>query len=178
MCSPEAALGTQVAGATSGAVSAFYGAKAQKRALEFQAEMDQKNAALANESADQEIMKGNRAEQQVMMQGANVKSTARTAMAANGVQLGYGTAKQIEDSIESMTAQDAQMARVNAARAAFGQRMQAGNFMANATMARGTASGISPFMSGFSSLLGSAGSVSSNWYMMKKAGAFSGGGAA
>ena len=57
-------------------------------------------------------------------------------------------------------------------RSAWGYRTQGMNYQNRATMDRGTASGISPGLTAFGSLLSNSGQVASSWYSMNKAGAF------
>ena len=55
-----AAVGMQATGAASNTVSAYYGAKSQKSSLEFQAQLDDINARLAESSRADDPFQGQR----------------------------------------------------------------------------------------------------------------------
>lgn len=173
MCSPALGfMGLQAAGVGMSTASAIGSASAQRDALGYQAGIADINAKLAEASAQQELARGRSEERQLQLQAENMKGSQRAAMAANGIVLGEGTAKNIVESTDYMAEQDMATIRANAARAAFGYRTQGMNYQAQAAGQRAQAAGISPFMQGASTFLTGAGSVGSNWYQMKKAGAF------
>lgn len=167
-----AALGLQAAGAAMGIVSSFFGAKSQKSALNYQAEIAEINAGLAELSAQNEILAGQREEQKARLRTGAIKAGQRVAMAANGIDMaGSPTAQNILNTTDILGEIDAQTIQANALRSAWGYRTQATNLTNEATMARGTASGISPGMAAASSLLTGAGQVAGSWYSLNKAGA-------
>ena len=69
-----------------------------------------------------------------------------------------------------VTAEDAQQARLNAVREAFGHRTDATNQRNEGLAARANAKGINPMGAAATSLLGSATSMASSYYGMRKAG--------
>lgn len=156
-----------------GIVSSYYSAKSQKSSLRYQAEIAEINAGLAELSAQNELLAGQREEQKLRMRTGSIKAGQRVAMAANGIDIANSpTAQNILNSTDILGEIDAQTIQANALRSAWGYRTQATNLTNEATMARSTASGISPGMAAASSLLTGAGQVAGSWYLLNKAGAF------
>lgn len=169
-----ASLTASAVGAGSSAIGAYYSAASQKSQLRFQAQMAELNAAQAEKAAQQTLRAGQFEEQATRMRTAQLKSTQRASMAANGIDLGSGSALQVLTSTDYMGEVDANTVAANAVRAAWGQRLDAVNMQNDALMARATASGINPGMAATSSLLGSAGQLAGQWYGLKQSGAFGG----
>jgi hypothetical protein len=164
-------LALMAAGTASSTVGSYYSAKSQKSQLSMQADIAEANAAIAEVGAQSELARGQKEEQSVRMRTAQIKSSQRVALAANGVDLGEGSAADILDSTDLMGEVDAQTVRSNAIRSAWGYRTQGMNQRVDAVARRGTAAGISPGMAAATSLLGGATDVSSTWYTMNKTGA-------
>lgn len=156
-------------GMVSNAIGSYYSAKSNKANLQFQADMADINARLSEQSARQELLNGQKQTASLTMQTGKVKSGQRAAMAANGIDLGEGNAAEIQASTDIMKEVDMNTIEANAVRSAWGYRTQGVNYQNEAITKRGTADGISPFMSGASSLLSSAGQVAGQWYSMSKA---------
>lgn len=155
---PTLALGAQGAGAVASIVGSYYSARSQKDALGLQADLEEYQAQNA-------LVQGEREMQRSRLSTAQLKSTQRASMAANGVDLSQGSAAQVLTSTDTLGEIDAQTIEHNALLNAWGYR-------SDARMKRASASAISPGMSAATSLLGSAGQVASSWYAMSKAGAF------
>lgn len=169
----NSALMLQGGGAAMGMVGAYFGAQSQKTALDGQAAIADINARQSELSAQQELYKGNVAVAQQTQRAGMIKGAQRASMAANGIDLGTGSAAEVLTSTDIMKEQDTNTLTANAVRAAWGYRTQGTNFQNDALMKRASADSIDPLMSGATSLLGSAGSIASNWYNMNK---FSGNG--
>lgn len=165
-------LGMQVVSAISGAMGSFYSAKSQISSLKFQADMAEINARIAESGAQSVLDQGQRQVGQLTLRAGQLKSSQRAAMAANGIDLGTGSAAEVQASTDIMKEIDKNTIEANAVRAAWGYRTQATNLVNESIMRRGTADSISPFSSATSSLLGSAGGAAASWYQLKKAGAF------
>lgn len=164
-------LGAQAAGAATSAVGAFYGAKSQQISARGAAAMDDLNAQQSELAAQQELARGQSQVAAVTLRAGQVKGAQRAALAANGVDLGVGSAAEQLTSTDIEKENDINTITANAVRAAWGQRMQATNFSNDAIAKRASADSISPAMSGFTSLLGSASSIAGSWYTLNKAGA-------
>lgn len=158
----------QTAGAVSGAIGGFYSAKMSKNQLAFEADMSRINARMAELGARTALDNGQKQVAGLTMQAGQLKSRQRASMAANGIDLGEGSAAEIQASTELMKELDKQTIEANAVRSAWGYRTEAANLQSSALMKEGTASGISPLMSGASSLLTGAGQVAQQWYAMSK----------
>lgn len=165
-------LGMQVIGAINGAIGSFYSTKAQISALEFQSDMAEINARIAERGAQSVLDQGQRQIGQLTLRAGQLKSSQRTAMAANGIDLGVGNAAEIQASTDIMKEIDKNTIEANAVRSAWGYRTQATSLQNEALVKRGTADAMSPFGAMTSSLLGNAGGVAMNWYQLNKAGAF------
>lgn len=163
-------LGAQVAGAAASTVGAYYGAKSQQISARGAADIAEINAGQSEQAAQQELARGQDQVAAVTLRAGQMKGAQRAALAANGVDLGEGSAAEILTSTDIAKENDANAAWANAVRAAWGQRMQATNFKNEALTKRAGADSISPGMSAFTSLLGSASQVASSWYMLNKAG--------
>ena len=159
-----AAVGMQATGAAGNTVGAYYGAKSQKSSLEFQAQLDDINARLAESSAQSILFQGQREEQRSRLQTAQVKSAQRVALAANGVDLTEGSAAELLTSTDVLGEADANTINANAVRAAWGQRSQATNMQIDAMGKRTAARAINPNMAAASTLLNGATQVASSWY--------------
>lgn len=157
-------VGTQVAGGIMSVIGAFYGAQSQQRMLQAQADIDRINAATAESSARTALMIGQREEQRSMLQTAQLKGRQTAGMAANGIDLGEGSAARVLTDTDIMGQIDRNTIAANAVRQAWGYRTQAVNFSNDATFKDSQSEGISPWMGATSSLLTSAGSVASSWY--------------
>lgn len=165
-----ASLTMQVSGAASSAVGAYYSAKSTKASLNLQADLADINARMSESAAQSTLLTGQRQEQQSRIATANLKGTQRASMAANGIDLGEGTAAQVLTSTDVLGEVDAATIQANALHAAWGYRAQGVNQTNQAAMSRAAADAVSPNTGAFTSLLGSAGSVAASWYSMSKAG--------
>jgi len=166
MCT--AGLALQAGGAATSAVGSYYGAQSNKATLGLQATLGDLNARVAESAAQSALFAGQRQEQGVRIQTANTGSSQRVALAANGVDVGEGTAARVQASNSILGEIDANTVAANAVRAAWGYRTQATNNRNDALTRRAAADGISPLTAGATSLLGSAAAVSSGWYRLKK----------
>jgi len=200
MCTAGMALlGMQGVGGITSAIGAYTAAEGQKSQLnlqaanadsqatimQYQADIADTNARLAESQAQSALTAGQRREQNVRLRTAQLKSTQRVRMAANGIDLSQGTPLQILTSTDLMGEADANAVALDALNAAWGYRTQSVNysnqglttrargsaFTAQATALRSNSDAISPWASAGSSLLGSATSVAANYYMLDKAGA-------
>lgn len=153
------------------AVGAYNQAKGQQAALRAEAQTQENNAQLSVWQAEDSIERGNIEATQVQLRGAQVKGSQRAAMAANGVDLGYGSALEVLTDTDYLTAMDTQQVQTNAAREAWGYRMQARGSTDRARAARAGADQVQPWLAAGTSLLGSATQAAGRWY-----GSSSGGG--
>lgn len=145
-----------IAGAASGAmntVGAYYAASGQRSALRMQARLDEINAQIADAQARDALRKGERSEQMLRQEAAQLRSRQRVGMAAGNVDLGSETAAAVLTSTDVMSEQDAREIKLNAIRESWGYRTEAGNLRSSARMNRATARTISPFMQAAGTML-------------------------
>jgi len=162
MCNVAAVM--QGAGATSSVVSSYYGAKANQSSLNLQADLSAINARISESTAQVTLLAGQRDEQRSRLSTAQLKSTQRASMAANGLDLGVGSAAQILATTDLMGEVDAATVHANAVRSAWGYRTQSVNQSNQAALSRASADAISPLGSAATTLLGSGAQVAANWY--------------
>lgn len=159
-----ASAALQTAGMASSAVGSYYSSALQKSSLAAQAAIAESNARIAELGAQSALNQGQREVGALTLKAGQLKSRQRASLAANGVDLGVGSAAEIQASTDIMKDIDKYTIEANAVRSAWGYRAQAVNFENEAMTKHATASAISPFGSAATSLLGSAGSVASAWY--------------
>jgi hypothetical protein len=165
-------MAMQVGGALSSAIGAYSSIRGQKSQLRMQAVLDAINAQTAERSAQSSLAAGQHEEQASMLRTAALRSSQEAHFASSGVALNEGSAARVLTSTDVMGAIDANTIHANAVRQAWGYRTQAVN-ASNAGLAAATsADSLSAAGAGATSLLGSAGSVAQNWYMLNKSGAF------
>jgi hypothetical protein len=196
----EAAPLMQIAGMATQAIGSYYGAKIQQEqlkaqasslryqsqsqsmTLQFQKDLATINAGLAEADAQQILLAGEREAGQISRRYGRAKSSNRASMAARGIQLGVGSAAEVEASIDLAKETDMLTINANRVRAAESARMQRTNYQTQALMSgvsaanvagagemsasnlMSSASSISPFGGAFTSLLGNAGTVANTWY--------------
>lgn len=167
MCSPVALM---AAGAGMQAGSTFSQASSQQNQLNYQAQVADANAKVADDQRRLEIIQGQTDEQTQRLKAAQVFSDQRAAMAANGIDLGEGSATDTLGTTKFMGERDALTVRDNALRRAWGYQVQSDNYKTQGAAARASASSINPLMAGATSLLGSATDVAGTWYKAKQVG--------
>lgn len=167
-----AALATQAIGGITSAIGASYQSSVQKMGLKLDATLSGINADRDRDVSRMIVANGYQEEMNARLQTGQVKGSERAAMGANNVDMTTGSALNRLVSTDYVGEANAQQIRLNAARSAVGYRTDALNYQMRAGMDKAGASGISPFLTGATSLLGSATNVASNWYGMGRAGVF------
>lgn len=158
-----ASLAASAAGAASSTVGSYYSALGQKSSLKFQATMAELNAKAAESNARNSLLRGERQEQSLRLDNAQLKSAQRVSVASNGIDLSSDTAAAILTSTDVLGEIDANQTKANALREAWGHRTEAVNYRNEANMNRATADAISPGMAAFSTLLTSASQVAGQY---------------
>jgi hypothetical protein len=170
----SASLIGQTGGGVTSAIGSYFSAATQKATLKGQAAIADTNARIAELGAQSILNQGQQQVGALTLKAGQLKSSQRAALAANGIDLGTGSAVEIQASTDIMKEIDSNTLTANAVRSAWGYRTQAVNFENEALTKRATAGAISPFGSAAGSLLGSAGSVAGSWYSLHKFGALKG----
>lgn len=147
-------LGIQLIGALSAADGAASAAKAQRANLAAK-------ARISRWQASQALMAGQGEEQAAMMQAGTVFHSQRAQLAANGVDLGTGSALDLLASTKVVGTRNAMQIRDNAER-------QAWTYNTDAALEDAGADAVHPWAEAAPSLLSSAGQVASSWYALSK----------
>jgi hypothetical protein len=163
-----AAVGLGAAGTLMSTIGSINNAKAQKATLAYEAAVALNNQKIANYQADLAVQNGEVAEQTQRLKTAGMMGDQRAALAANGVDLGEGSATEILATTKFMGERDALTIRDNASRQAWAYKNQGANYAAEAAADKATGSAINPTMAGVSSLLTGAGQVASAWVSYNK----------
>jgi hypothetical protein len=173
---------TSIFGGVNGTIGSYfaaqsqqYQARSQAMSLDFQKNISEINAKGAEFQAENELLAGDRLAAKVTGRAGQAKSTAKATMAANGIQLGEGSAAEAVASSDIMKEVDKFTINANAVRAAGLARLQKTNYENNALMygvsadnMRRSADSISPGVAAFSTFMTAAGSVAKSWYQFNK----------
>lgn len=163
------ALAVAGAGVGMSAGGAMNSASAQKATLGYEAAVARNNQTIANYQADLAVQNGAIAEQNQQLKTASLEGDQRAALAANGVDLGTGSATEVLATTQFMGQRDALTIRDNAARQAWAYKNQAAGYGSEAAADNASADAINPTTAGLSSLLSGAGQVAMSWYARNKA---------
>ncbi|CAK0775902.1 conserved hypothetical protein [Gammaproteobacteria bacterium] len=163
-----------IGGGITSAIGSYFTADSQKTLLDSQAAIAEVNARIAELGAQSALYQGQQQVAELTLKAGKLKSSQRVAMAANGIDLGVGSAAEVQASTDLMKEIDKNTLEQNAVRAAWGYRTQGVNYRNDALMKRAGADSINPLVSATSSLLGSTGNVASSWYVLNRMGALDG----
>lgn len=166
MCSPGFSSAGMGAGAGLDFVGSIAGARSEQRALRSAARISEINAGMAEEEARQFLRVGAITAGRRYQEGARLRGKQVAAMGANNVVIGEGSTARVLATTDYSTQVDVDTIMGNAYRQAVGAQVDATNLRGQAAGQRATASGISPFLAGASSLLTSAAAVAPKMYQM------------
>ena len=161
-----AALAALAGSAVAAAGSAYQQSAAARAQAKFQSGMARNNQTMAEYAAADAVERGGEAAARASAEARRLRGAQTTRMAAAGLDLTSGSPLSILEDTDFFSQQDAQTIRNNAARQAWGQRVEGSNFGASADMYRRAAKAESPIRSASVSLLGSA----SQFYTARTAG--------
>ena len=159
MCEPTTIMlaATAISGAT-----AAYGQIQQGRVA---AAVGRNNQIMADYAAQDAIKRGDEQAMQAERRGRQVVGAQRAAMSAKGLDLGEGTAAELQDQADFFGKTDAVTARNNGRREAWSDRAQGDMARFQGDNARSQSN-----LQAFGTILGTAGKVAGNWYTPKSAG--------
>ena len=159
-----AAIGLQGAGVLMSAYGASQAAKAERAKAEYGAMVAEQNASINDYQAKVAARIGSQQEQVSKLNTASMFSSQRTSMAANGIDLGQGTATDVLTSTVMKGNTDVANIQDNTARNVWSLETQASMDRQSAKFQRETGSSINPGVSAATSLLGNAGAFSKSVY--------------
>jgi hypothetical protein len=152
------ALGASVGGTVLSAGSAYQQGQVAKQTAANNAQMAETAALDAQRRGEEEAM-------QVQRKGAALKSAQRVNLASKGLDLGYGTAADLQDQTDFFTQSDVATTRSNAGREAWNLRARG-----QGMLAKGRADALNANMQAAGSLLGGSGQVADRWYRYNRGG--------
>ena len=161
MCEPATAL--MAVSTIMSASGAMTQAQGQKNQAEYASLVGANNAKVAEWEAQSVEEKGIRAGEAVGRNQAKVRAAQKASLAANGLDLGEGSAAATLAQTDYFGLEDQRTTAQNASDRAWGVRRQRDNYTAESNMQKGKADSINPFMAGATSLLGSAANVADKW---------------
>jgi len=140
-------------------VGQMQAANAQAKAAEYNAKVQDMNARIAERQARDAIERGQDEEQRKRMEVQRILGQQKAAMAANGVDLTFGSPMDVIVDTAVLGELDALTIRSNAYREAYQYRVDAANRRAGATMNRMEASAARTggFLSAAGTILGGVG---------------------
>lgn len=159
--------------AVSGLISAIGSISVSKynnAIYQSQANIARLNAQMMEENAQAVLRSNEKAVARKTMAAGQVKSKQKAAMAANGIAIGEGSAKEITASTDLLKELDVNTMNANATREAWGYRMKGVGYESQALMSE--ASKTSVGLNFGSTLLGGASQVAQSYLMMRALGTF------
>lgn len=151
-----ATLALSAASAATSVGAAYQGARDQKAVANY-------NAQVAEQSAQDALRQGDEEAAKVRRQYAQVAGNQRAGFAANGIDIGAGSAFDALDQTDFFSQTDQATAKTNAQRTAWNARAQKRGYEMQA-------SAIKPGLIAGATLLTSASSVAEKWNSFKKPG--------
>ncbi len=143
MCEP-----TTIAFIALAAFSAYSSAEAQNASDEYQADVARNNETTAQWQAEDAERRGNEAKAATRRKYAALEGTQRATLSARGLDISDGSANALLQDTSFFGEYDQNTVRANAAREAWGYKVQAGNFGNEAGFRQASADGRSPILSG------------------------------
>lgn len=132
-------------------------AKGQTEGAAYEAGLMQQNAAFKNQTADETINAGDTAADWQRVKAGQAIGTQRSVQAANGIDVNSGSSAQLQDDTAMLGELDALTIQINAAREAYGYRVQAQQDLSNAgqTVRNGKTAATGSILGGLGSAFGS-----------------------
>jgi hypothetical protein len=170
-----ASLGGSLIGAGVSAMGASNAASANAASANYQAAVARNNQILAGRYADLSINRGNLQSELADYKTRQATGTARAGLAASGVDINSGSAKDVRTSVAEMGELDSRIIRDKAAEEAFGYKVKGMDFAAEARLDEMKAENyLTAGKYGVAtSILGGATSVSDKWIGYQTKGVFS-----
>ena len=167
-------IGSSLGGGLLSAFGAKRSGEAQQQMYNYQAQVAQINAQIDKQNAEYALNQGEQQAQQFGLHAAQQRGQIIANQGASGVAIGSGSAAEVVRSQDLLTRMDLTQIRSNAAKTAYDFNVKATMDLNQATL--DTMAGINARTAGdinaASSILGTAGSVSSKWLQGKQMGMF------
>jgi hypothetical protein len=150
-------------------VGAMNKADTEKSVLGYESAVARNNQTISNYQAQIAEEVGQRQAQASMLKTSALMGEQRATLAANGVDLGSGSASEILATTKFMGERDALTIQDDAARRAWALREQGKGYGAEAGVDSALGSAIDPTVAGLTSLISGAGTVAGSWYRYRQA---------
>lgn len=144
-----------IAAAALTAASAYQQANARKASSEYQAQVANNNAQVANWQAQDAKERGDVNAANLRRKYASLQGTQEATLAARGLDISEGSANAILTDTDFFGDYDQRLARSNSQREAYGFRVRAGNFTGDAGSYSAAANADNPFGSAVTAGAGS-----------------------
>jgi hypothetical protein len=145
-------------------MSAYNRGRAQQNALGYEAAVAGNNAAIAGYQANVAQQVGAQQVQNIQLRTGNLFGAQRAAMAANGVDLGQGSAANVLASTEYMGQRDEATTQTNTQNEIWALNNQRNSYLAEQQADLSARNSINPTMSAAGTLIGGAGMFANSWY--------------
>ncbi|MEM6354083.1 MAG: hypothetical protein AAF844_00160 [Pseudomonadota bacterium] len=152
-------IGLAVAGLAVSAATTYMEGRARQQTADYNAAVSRNNADVAEWQAQQELERGEDEVQRHFRQVAAMESRQRTLLAAGGADVGFGTAGDLLEDTVILGDEDAAIIKTNARYRAYERDVQAGNFLAEASLLEAQSDNINPAFGAGATLLGGASTV-------------------
>ena len=142
-----------------GTAGSFQQAQATQAAAEFNAKVGEMNATLSERRAQDAIERGAKEEQRKRQEVQRILGQQQAGMAANGVDIAFGSPLDLLTDTAVMGEIDALTIRQNAYRESYDHQVDAANKRSGATLNRmeGKAAKTAGYLDAFGTILGGAG---------------------
>lgn len=167
-------IGTTILGTGVGMLGARATSDAQAQAAQYQAAVSRNNEVLAKQYADRAVYSGESKAEQMDYRTRQLLGTAKAAQAASGVDVNSGSPLDVRRSIAEVGELDKETIMFNAANEAFGYKVKALGFGADADLSKmkSDAAITAGDYAVAGSLIGGASSVADKWAGYKTKGVF------
>lgn len=166
--------GATAGGGILGAFGALSGGEANQSMYNYQAQVATLNAQIEKQNATYAVQQGEQQAQSYGLQAGQRFAQIKTSQASAGFDVNSGSDKAVQDSQRQVTNLDLTQIRSNANKTAYDYDTQAVGFQNQAAL--DTMAGANAMKAGeigaFSSILGAAGSVSSQWLQGNQVGLY------
>ena len=143
-------------------VTTLVSAQAQRQQGQVAKQVGRNNQILAEQAAQDAERRGSETAAAVRRRGDQTLGAQRAAQAAAGLDLGVGTAAELQDQTSFFSDTDQRTARMNAAKEAWSARAQGSNFRFQGDAAASNAN-----LAATGTLIGGASQVAGRWYQYK-----------
>ena len=157
MCFFAASTMLQAGSLAATAASGVMAAQAASTQAKANKAIAERNAAMAEASAKDALARGEQEAIQTRQKASQVAGAQRVSLASHGLDLGYGTASDLQEQTDFFATQDVNTVRDNAKKAAFNASSQAQIYQMQAST-------YNPTTAALGGLLSTAGTVADRWY--------------